>query len=412
MTGKRILDLAALFNASRGVTHKHIALRSRQLDVYSRTSTIARAVQNQTERVTETVKAAIVLGSRLNEGQPQWMNEETSGSTPVYASSGGAPGQPNAAESKSPDAPPKERLQTASQNFGKDGELEVKQAEASQDALPDGTVPPTKSEIKEKIQANQKAADEFKKNSTQNPRSTSNFKPAPWSTTTPYQSPLSSTERKVAQRDAEHQIPSRAADYDGFKDPLEEGHDEDSFYHKSQHVSPDLSSLPRVKVPKHISSVQGTDEHINVKGINSDSYSDNLEHTHTTKFTGETLDQQTPGDINTAIFNSPRVARMLGGKTHMEKQPELEMKHAKETPVEHTKLSEGKDQDSFNVRTSTQDQPTVVTPPRQAVNPELSEKSPRVDEDEVKVFAQEIAAEITPENKVGLFRLLQINTDR
>jgi hypothetical protein len=72
MAGKRLLDIAALFNASRGVVKKHVAFRSRQIDAYNRTSTLARAVRNQTDRVTETVKAASFLVSRLNEEQPSW----------------------------------------------------------------------------------------------------------------------------------------------------------------------------------------------------------------------------------------------------------------------------------------------------------------------------------------------------
>lgn len=67
MTGRRILDAAAIFKAVRGVASKHVAFRSHQLDVYSKTSTLAKAVQSQTERVTLTVKAASVLAGRFNE---------------------------------------------------------------------------------------------------------------------------------------------------------------------------------------------------------------------------------------------------------------------------------------------------------------------------------------------------------
>lgn len=67
MTGRRILDAAAIVKAVRGVASKHVAFRSHQLDVYSKTSTLAKAVQTQTERVTLTVKAASVLAGRFNE---------------------------------------------------------------------------------------------------------------------------------------------------------------------------------------------------------------------------------------------------------------------------------------------------------------------------------------------------------
>ncbi|RFU79918.1 atypical abc1 abc1-a kinase [Trichoderma arundinaceum] len=41
------IDLAAVLNASRSVASKHVALRGRQLDVYSRTSSIATLLRNQ-----------------------------------------------------------------------------------------------------------------------------------------------------------------------------------------------------------------------------------------------------------------------------------------------------------------------------------------------------------------------------
>lgn len=78
MAGKRLVDLAALFNASRGVAEKHIALRARQLDVYNRTSTLAKAVRHQTDRVTETAKAAAFFASRLNESAPSWTVDDPS----------------------------------------------------------------------------------------------------------------------------------------------------------------------------------------------------------------------------------------------------------------------------------------------------------------------------------------------
>lgn len=42
------IDLAAVLNASRSVASKHVALRGRQLDVYSRTSSVAALLRNQT----------------------------------------------------------------------------------------------------------------------------------------------------------------------------------------------------------------------------------------------------------------------------------------------------------------------------------------------------------------------------
>ena len=66
MTGRRLLDVAAIFTATRKVASKHTALRSRQLDVFSKTSSLARAVKSQTDRVTLTIKAGTALADRFN----------------------------------------------------------------------------------------------------------------------------------------------------------------------------------------------------------------------------------------------------------------------------------------------------------------------------------------------------------
>ena len=49
---------------------------------------------------------------------------------------------------------------------------------------------------------------------------------------------------------------------------------------------------------------------------------------------------------------------MLGGNPY-DPKPHLDLKGASKTPVDHTKLSEGHDQDTFNVRSSEQTQPTT-----------------------------------------------------
>ncbi|KAK5002282.1 hypothetical protein LTR60_007151, partial [Cryomyces antarcticus] len=77
MAGRRLLDAAKLLAVSRSVAKQHIAIRSQQLDVYSKTSTLAKAVKNQTDRVTLTAKAAIVLAQRLNEAPPSSANFST-----------------------------------------------------------------------------------------------------------------------------------------------------------------------------------------------------------------------------------------------------------------------------------------------------------------------------------------------
>jgi len=66
MAGRRLLDAAKLWNASRSILRHHLDLRHQQFDAYTKTSTLAKAIKDQTDRVTLTAKAAIALSERLN----------------------------------------------------------------------------------------------------------------------------------------------------------------------------------------------------------------------------------------------------------------------------------------------------------------------------------------------------------
>jgi aarF domain-containing kinase len=77
MAGKRILDVAKLIQATRAVTRQHVALRSEQLDRFNKTSTVAKEVKYQTERITLTVGAAVELAKRFAEEEEKqpWQEE-------------------------------------------------------------------------------------------------------------------------------------------------------------------------------------------------------------------------------------------------------------------------------------------------------------------------------------------------
>jgi hypothetical protein len=79
MAGKRLLDAAKLVQATRAVARQHIDLRSEQLNRYNRTSTLAKEIKNQTDRVTVTVQAAIELAKRLAEDEKKPWEEEVQG---------------------------------------------------------------------------------------------------------------------------------------------------------------------------------------------------------------------------------------------------------------------------------------------------------------------------------------------
>lgn len=72
MAGKRLLDAAKLFSAGRAVTKQHISIRQQQWQLLTRTSGLAKAVKDQTDRVTVTVGAAVELAKRFSESGPAW----------------------------------------------------------------------------------------------------------------------------------------------------------------------------------------------------------------------------------------------------------------------------------------------------------------------------------------------------
>ena len=88
MAGRRLLDAAKLFNAARSVAKQHWVLRSEQVDAFNKTSTVAKAVKDQTDRVTLTAQAAIALARRLNESESSNSASEWAQSSPTAAPQG------------------------------------------------------------------------------------------------------------------------------------------------------------------------------------------------------------------------------------------------------------------------------------------------------------------------------------
>ena len=410
MSGKRLLDLAALFNASRGVAHKHIALRGRQLDVYNRTSTLARAVRNQTDRVSETAKAASILASRLNESAPAWASEVADDQPAARSKDGETIPRKDAAEGKAPPSKTEEGLEQdhfykgSQSNSALDQkpteDLQIQQEKADRYPFPDGTIPPAGADINVPSVGPDDVSKGSKCEPLTEPSVTDGLKPTS-SIPTSAARPLSSNTARRIQRHSEEQIPSKTADALGevTQDSLEYGHDEDSFYRTSGHTSPTLSSLPRVKIPKHPSSTQEDTS----RGLNSDTFYNVGKGQNVGQIPSVAAvpkQDQIPEGINTDLFYSPRIAKMLGGKTHGGRDQALELKGVKNTPVERTDLAEGKDQDTFNVRTSSQENPSR---PDLASDQVAATSAKSVDAvEDIEKFAQDLAEDSDMQSiKVG-----------
>ncbi|TAQ90405.1 hypothetical protein B7494_g1264 [Chlorociboria aeruginascens] len=415
MAGKRLLDIAAIFNASRGVAQKHIALRARQVDVFNQTSTLAKALRNQTERVTETAKAASILASRLNESAPAWTKDIPDDLAGNQSDNGHPIPSRKSTERKDSAPAPKNGLQQdhfyerSEHNNATDprpgDDLSIQQETADRYPLPDGSITPEESDINtpeldhETISARNydKPTNERLDESMLQPISSGTS-----SISFPKSIPITSHTARTLQQQSELQIPSKTADAeDKFLDPLEEGRDEDSFYRKSEHTSPTLSSLPRVRIPKHPSNIQESDPHL-PGSLNPDIfYNPGYSHKSIQIPSIEAVPEQdqVPEGINTDIFHSPRVTRALGGKTEGVKKDDLELKGVQDTPVDHSDIAEGKDQDTFNVRLSSQKEPINLGPSSQ--NFQSTDKNGSPAREEAQQPADDISIDRT-DNKVEM----------
>ncbi|EAT83480.2 hypothetical protein SNOG_09288 [Parastagonospora nodorum SN15] len=150
MAGRRLVDAAKLFNASKSITQKHIALRSNQLEKFNKTSSLAKAVKNQTDRVTLTAAAAIELSKRFSEEAPAYARAAAQQATGTSKPHEDIPrretverntGVPGKEEGLQQDHHYERSEQNSAIRPPPEAELEVEQEEALRRPLPDGTIP-------------------------------------------------------------------------------------------------------------------------------------------------------------------------------------------------------------------------------------------------------------------------------
>lgn len=424
MTGRRLVDAAAIFTAARGVASKHVALRRHQLDVYSKTSTLAKALQSQSDRVTLTVKAAAALAERFNERGPQYSTQASqrspSASTPDTSSHDGGEGSDKGIQRKegltqdhfyeksnentTAEAPPRDNL-------------DIKQEKANQAPLPDGSIPPAGADLsglkldqdilyevpkteplKEPLQEEKQNLDQKLQPAFSGQKNMSR----PGTSTRPQ----SAEQAKKLQRQAEKKIPSQAAQplpssavapdgvvaADNESPSFNVNQEQEAFYTYSSSSSRVLSAVPRVKIPKNTEDSQQSDEHISDDQINQDVfYSSTSKDEQKAVPEAQAVPEQEPlsDEAYSEIFHSPRVAKMLGRQPRKDDAPDgLNLPGAKGTPVKDTKMPQESDQVSSGVRTPTLDE---------AASPKMSNSSPEPaasrgnDDDDVHVLAADMA---------------------
>ena len=286
MAGRRLLDLAHLINACRPVLQRHILLRRQEYELYTRTSSLVKAIRRQTHPLASNAKAAAHFSQR-----------------PRDTAVDGIERRPGSSDGASP-------------------------------------------------QSEHRGSDEYAVPLDRGTKSTE----------------LSSEDRRRLQRGNESRIPAQAAEAPSNEPVLQgstdvsQARNKDVFYGAPTRAGTVLSELPRAKIPKHTEASQG--QQSDGGQIDSDTFysaKGSREAGPVPKAEAAPAQEQIPEDINTDVFHSPRIAELLGGGTQGSKQgSHLDLEGATETPVEHTDMAKGFDQDTFNVRSSTQ---KSVTPP-------------------------------------------------
>ncbi|KAF2181764.1 ubiquinone biosynthesis protein-like protein coq-8 [Zopfia rhizophila CBS 207.26] len=396
MAGRRLIDAAKLFNASKSIAKQHISLRSQQLDTYSKTSTLARAVKDQTDRITLTTQAAIALSKRFNEAAPSYTTSTTSSRTPD-SRNGYIP-----KETVQGGTPREDMKDGLEQNHHYDlsekntqaepipgDELRIKQEKANRRPLPDGTIPSAGATL----EGQAKGQDTFPERPVPEPpkeplperyhidgyKDDERMRPVASKAPTirmPSESPqLFPKEARKFQQESEFQIPARAADLQPASpkmEELKEGHDREVFHSRFVDTKPEFSSLPRAKIPKHPEDTQESDDHVQDGHMNQDVYystsepgQEELQREEIPHEAAIPEQDQVPEIVNTDVFRTARVARMLGGNPYAPK-PHLDLKGTSRAQYDHTKLAAGHDQYTFNVRQSEQTMPTMPEQPLQS----------------------------------------------
>jgi aarF domain-containing kinase len=289
MSGRRILDALALLNTSRKIATKHFDLRFSQIQSYGQSSSVVKALRKRA------LPALATAVSRF-------------------------------ASSQSPSKPPKQGIQqdhfyTRTEPNGEDqghssGELDVTQAKAGRSSLPDGTIPPRGSPIGEEtgdgMTFGKRAAGETPQHPVEGKGAENLHVKSSNRSTIPdpaASSSLSPDEARKLQRQHEDQIPARTAESSATNDSKEFNveQEQDVFYQPPDSVTPVLSALPRVRVPKTENDVQEGNSHI-APGINADVYYSGSKH--------EDGREEEPSEEQlTQLFHNPKHAKLLGTKS-------------------------------------------------------------------------------------------------
>lgn len=298
MSGKRLLDAAALFGAARSVANQHARIRAQQFDVLAKTSSLSKILRTSLGAPNSS------LGTSHTAAGPKHT------STPDV-------------EGINQDHHYKRSPDNSILDPTPDGSLDIHQEKARRYPLPDGTIPPqdapiSPTEYNDEVQSTQdrrRPVDplDIDHASQLTPRSSAESTiPNP---TTPHTHIPSEVAMRI-QRQSESQIPQETADPPSRSEILAGAAGEDAepeifvdqerdTYYKAPEVSsPVLSALPRVKLPKNAGTEQGGDSHL-PEQMNADTYYSS---------TGKGADHEIPSEeLLQGLFHSPKAKKLVSG---------------------------------------------------------------------------------------------------
>ncbi|KAL8961843.1 MAG: hypothetical protein Q9193_001658 [Seirophora villosa] len=434
MSGKRLLDAASLVKATSSVASKHAALRTHQLDAYSKTSSLARAAASWTERGNPTPKtpSAFSVPTQASRLDPN-----------VQAS-------PNFARPPSTQLPSRESIQSSSdipaekEAFQQDhfyqpsqqnstsepapeNGISVQQEAAKRYPLPDGSIPPVDSDLpspkhEESYSKLQRTEPLKQPLSDRDRQPEGKLEPASAGQSTIPSPANESTlpapeDARRLQRQAENQIPSQAAESRPAEESYVDGantgksadaelginQEQDVFYTPSLNAGQVLSSLPRTKLPKNTVNEQHAAEPVSDDRINQDVFytSRGDEQKHAVPQQQAVPVQDEPSeDMYSELFHSRKVAKMLGGRPKpVDDSHGLGLKGVEGTPIGDDPSTPAGDASSFNTRPTRKE---GTTGPKLAQSEDHSgSTSPRKDND-ILALADDISKESTAASLNGV----------
>ena len=289
MSGKRILDAVAVLNAARAVAYQHFTIRQSQLELYARTSSLARGINGAGQSRKDAYNAAHSFSKSAN--------------TAANAQPSSSPGTPNL-QTVEGEGEPIKRTEGLEQDHHYDRsqgnsvadsvpeqDLEIQQDKAKRYPLADGTITLTGGGLEQAAAGAQG---------------------------------LSSEHAMKLQRQSEAQIPSKPAEpptTEAFSTTLPPGgessefgveQEQDVFYQPPDSTTPVLSALPRFKIPKTEEDVQEGDPHV-PQNINADVFYSSRRLSENDIANQMDAAQEHPSEeMMGDLFHSPRVARLLG----------------------------------------------------------------------------------------------------